>query len=111
MTIWNPLSIIQAFLPFEERRAGRRMARRWTKAATFDRQLPEDLIRLGGILTGQPAQIVDGWPAPDLPDAQVLAYQAGRRDMALQLLALMSLTPTQLNTLVKEPDHVSHDDD
>jgi hypothetical protein len=111
MTVWHPLSLIQAFLPFQERRAGARMVRRWTNIARDDSRLAEDLIRLGGILTGQPAQIVDGFPAPDLPDAQLLAYQAGRRDMALQLLALMSLTPHQLNTLVKEPDYAEPYDD
>lgn len=102
--IWHPLSLIQAFLPFEARRQGTRMARRWGKAATAEPRLAEDLIRLGGVLAGQPAMIEDGFPVPDLPDPQRLAYQAGRRDLALQLLALMNLTPYQLNAMAKEPD-------
>lgn len=105
MRIWHPLSLIQAFLPFEARREGLRLARRWGKAARDDSRLAEDLIRLGGVLAGQPARLQDGWPTPDLPDTQMLAYQAGRRDLALQLLALMNLTPTELNTLAKEPDY------
>ena len=112
MTVWHPLSLIQAFLPFQARREGVRMARRWGKAARDESRLAEDLIRLGGVLAGQPAMLEDGIPTPALPDAQALAYQAGRRDLALQLLALMNLTPTQLNTLAKEPDYGPiHDDD
>ena len=109
--IWHPLSLIQAFVPFEARRQGLRMAKRWGRAATAEPRLAEDLIRLGGILAGQPAVVVDGFPAPDLPDAQLLAYQAGRRDMALHLLALMNLTPTQLNAMAKEPDYGPELDD
>lgn len=104
MTLWHPLSLIQAFLPYEARRLGARMAKRWGRAAREEPRLAEDVIRMGGILGGQPAVLADGFPAPDLPDTQLLAYQAGRRDLALQILALMNLTPTQLNTLVKEPD-------
>lgn len=111
MTIWNRLSLIQAFLPFSARNEAVRMARRWTGAAKNDSHLAEDLIRLGGVLAGQPATLQDGWPSPDLPDPQRLAYEAGRRDMALQLLALMSLTPLQLNTLLKEPDYEPRHDD
>lgn len=87
------------------------MVKRWTKAARDEPRLSEDVIRMGGILNGQPAVLDNGFPTPDLPDTQLLAYQAGRRDMALQLLALMSLTPYQLNTLVKEPDHGPEYDD
>lgn len=111
MTVWHPLTTIVAFLPFAAKREAMGLARRWGKAAKADPRLAEDLIRLGGVLTGQPARLEDGFPTPALPDAQALAYQAGRRDMALQLLALMSLTPYQLNDLMKEPDYdVSHDD-
>lgn len=111
MTIWSPLTTLAAFLPFGAKREAMRLARRWGKAAKDEPRLPEDLIRLGGVLNGQPALLDNGFPTPALPDAQTLAYQAGRRDMALQLLALMSLTPYQLNDLMKEPDYdVSHDD-
>lgn len=111
MTIWSPLSHLAAMLPGAARREAVRMARRWTFAAKTDGRLPEDLIRLGNVLVGQPTTLQDGWPTAALPDPQRLAYEAGRRDMALQLLSLMSLTPLQLNTLLKEPDYdVSHDD-
>ena len=111
MTVWHPLTTIAAFLPFGAKREAMSLAKRWGKAVKDDPRLAEDLIRLGGVLNGQPAQLQDGYPTPALPDAQLLAYQAGRRDMALQLLALTSLTPYQLNDLMKEPDYdVSHDD-
>ncbi len=111
MTVWHPLTTIAALLPFQAKREALNLARRWGKAAKADPRLAEDLIRLGGILAGQPAVLEDGRPTPALPDAQLLAYQAGRRDMALQLLALMNLSPYQLNDLMKEPDYdVSLDD-
>ena len=105
MTIWNRLSIIHAFLPFEARREGLQMAKRWGRAAREDPRLGEDLIRLGGIMTGAPTVLRDGWPTPNLPDPQQRDYQNGRREMALQLLALMNLTPTDLNKLAQEPDY------
>jgi hypothetical protein len=105
VTLWTPLTTLAACIPGHARREAAKMARRWTHAAKADSRLPEDLIRLGNVLAGQPAVIENGWPAPNLPDPQRLAYEAGRRDMALQLLALMSLTPYQLTALVKEPDY------
>ena len=111
MTIWTPLTILAAAFPFGARRAVIRMSRRWTSAAKADSRLVEDLIAMGGVLAGQPATVTDGWPVPSLPDPQRLAYEAGRRDLALQLLALMSLSPLQLNELAKEPDYGRHDHD
>lgn len=112
MTIWDRLSIIRGFVPFAARAVALRQARRWSLAAREDSRLAVDLIVLGGIMTAQPATLQDGWPSPALPDPQRLAYEAGRRDLALQLLSLMSLTPTELNTLAKEPDYAppAHDD-
>ena len=111
MTIWDRLSVIRGFVPFAARAAALRQSRRWTKAAQGDPRLAEDLIVLGGIMVTQPVTLQDGWPSPALPDPQRLAYEAGRRDLALQLLSLMSLTPHELNTLAKEPDYEPHPDD
>lgn len=111
MTIWNRLSVLQGFVPFSQRALARRRVRRWTDAAKSDSRLAIDLITLGGIMAAQPAALQDGWPSPALPDPQALAYQAGRRDLALQLLALMSLTPLELNALATEPDYGPSDDD
>lgn len=109
MSIWNRLSILAAFVPFAARSIAIRRARRWTEAARRDSRLAEDLIILGGVMHAQPAIIDQGYPAPALPDPNLLAYQAGRRDLALQLLSLMSLTPHELNTLAQEPDYAPSD--
>lgn len=111
MTIWNRLSVLQGFVPFSQRAQARRRVRRWTGAAQADSRLAIDVITLGGVMAAQPATLQGGWPTPDLPDPQRLAYQAGRRDLALQLLALMSLTPLELNELAKEPDYGPQYDD
>ncbi len=112
MTIWNRLSVLQGFVPFSERSLAIRRARRWSEASKRDNRLAEDVIILGGVMTTQPAILDNGFPSASLPDPQLLAYQAGRRDLALQLLALMNLTPNELNTLAKEPDYgqSAHDD-
>lgn len=109
--IWNRLTTLAAIIPGNARREAVRKARRWTKAALAEPKLREDLIVLGGLLAGQPAILENGWPTPALPDPQQRDYLNGRRDMAQQLLALMSLTPYELNALMQEPDYATHDDD
>lgn len=76
------------------------MARRWSNARRRDPELVADLIRLGGILSAQPMQDGEIYPL----DPHRLAYEAGRRDMAVQLAALMSLTITELNALMEDDD-------
>lgn len=105
MSIWHPLSILQAIFPAGAKAELATKARRWRLAAEREPDLVVDLIDLGGVLTGQPARVIDGWPTPALPDAQALAYAAGRRDMALQILALMNLTPSQTQALMKEAQY------
>lgn len=105
MSLWNPVSILQGLFPFSQKQDMARKSRRWRNAATVDPALAVDLIQLGGVLAGQPARLVDGWPTPALPDPQARDYAAGRRDMALQLLALMNLTPSKLQALMKEADY------
>ncbi|MDZ7919978.1 hypothetical protein [Rhodoferax sp.] len=106
--IWHPLTILQAIFPSEARRELARVADRWRKAANTTPALAEDLIRLGEVIAPQPARLNEGYPTPALPDAIQLAYAAGRRDMALQLLALMNLTASQTHALMKEQ---SYDDE
>jgi hypothetical protein len=109
--LWRPLTVLAAFFPADAKRVVAARARRWSKVAREDSRLVEDLIDMGGILTGQPAMLENGWPTPALPDAKDRDYQLGRRDMALQLLALMNLTPTQLHSLVKEDAYGPDDHD
>lgn len=103
--IWHPVTLLQAIFPFGERLEMARKSRRWRAAVQADSNLAVDLIQLGGVLTGQPARLSDGWPTPALPDPATLAYAAGRRDMALQLLALANLSPFKLQSLMKEADY------
>jgi hypothetical protein len=104
--IWHPLTILQGIFPYAKRRAAAAMARRWQGAVAADPRLAQDVIELGDVLTAQPARLTEGYPTPALPDATTLAYAAGRRDMALQLLALMNLPRTHIHNLMKD-----HDDD
>ena len=76
-------------------------ARRWSRAYRAGPDLAIDIIQLGGILTAQPMQ-----PNGDIDarDHGRLAYEAGRRDFAVQLLSLMNLSPFDLNTLMENDD-------
>lgn len=108
MNIWNRLSLLRGLAntprvakaealnqdPVSEVE----MARRWSRARQGNPELLGDLIRLGGIMATQPMQ--DGEVLR--LDAQRLAYEAGRRDFALQLTALMALSPTELNDLMED---------
>lgn len=76
------------------------MARRWSRARQANPELVGDLIRLGGIMSAQPMQAGEVLPL----DPNRLAYEAGRRDLALQLSALMALTPFELNDLMENQD-------
>jgi hypothetical protein len=102
--IWDRLSVIASVFPHSARNEAVRMARRWGAAGAAEARLAEDLIRLGGVLTLQPVTLTDGFPETEPVPVEQLAYQAGRRDLALQLLALMGLTPFELNKLMKEDD-------
>jgi len=75
--------------------------RRWAKAATRDRELMGDVLRLGGLLTTQP---MNGGELSAPLDPLRLAYEAGRRDMALQLATMMSLSLPELATMLETND-------
>lgn len=96
--IWDKLTFLQAIFP--TRAAASEVSRRWHRARRDQPQLALDLIRLGGILTAQPLD--QGELVP--PDPIKLAYEAGRRDLALQLLAMTNLSMHELNTLMEDND-------
>lgn len=100
--IWSRIDVIRAMFP--ARKAALQVARRWAKARAAAPGIGEDLIRLGGVMVLQPVQVVDGLPEVETPDPLRLAYEAGRRDFALQLLALTGLTIEELNTLSEDED-------
>lgn len=82
-------------------RAAATVARRWRRAFQDDPELACDLIRSGGLLVGQPVEMVEGWPQPAAMDPYRLAYEAGRRDLALQLLAQGGISYDELNQLME----------
>jgi hypothetical protein len=93
--IWNIPSVFQTVFPSKAMQAARLASRRWRKAFADEPELRADLIRLGGVLTMNPPQGVT---------AAQLAYEAGRRDFALQILALGGISPFDLNRMMEDPD-------
>lgn len=67
-------------------------ARRWVAARNAQPGIVADLIELGGVLRPVGAPL----------DPQRLAYEAGRRDLALELLALAQVDYDDLNRLTQE---------
>lgn len=96
--IWDRITILRVLLP--NRAQAHEVARRWRSAAQRHPGLTEDLIRLGGVLVLQPFENGE----PDVKDTARLAYEAGRRDMALQLLAMMTLSTSKMSDLMENND-------
>lgn len=96
--IWSKFDFLRALFPRPE--VASRVSRRWMKARAADPDLAADLIVLGGVLVAQPADAEGVAPI----DPHRLAYEAGRRDLALQLLAMMSLTPYELSAMLERND-------
>jgi hypothetical protein len=94
--IWDRLSILGTMFPTKA--AAMEVARRWRKAARDYPMLQQDVIRLGGVLILQPVE--DLQPAP--LDPLRLAYEAGRRDFAMQLLALMGASIEDMNRMMED---------
>lgn len=93
--IFDRLSVLRSLFP--ARQPAKDISRRWMGAALANPALVQDLIRMGGLLAMQPVE--NGELAPI--DPQRLAYEAGRRDLAMQLLAMMTLNPATFTTLLE----------
>ncbi|MDF2143205.1 hypothetical protein [Paenirhodobacter sp. CAU 1674] len=89
---------------FASRKAAQPIARRWRAAAAERPQLRDDVVAMAGILTTQPVNVSHGVPEVETPDPYRLAYEAGRRDLGLQLLSLMNLSIFELNSLMEDDD-------
>ena len=96
--IWDKIPFLRALFP--QRGAAGEVSKRWFDARTRDPELAADLIRLGGVLTAQPV----GPSGPEPVEPAILAYEAGRRDLALSLLAMMNLTVFELNQFMEDAD-------
>jgi len=98
--MFNRLGILHFAFPGGARAQIRAMlSLRWSAAARRDPDLVTDLIALGGVFNQ--AALMDGLPDTDT-DPQRLAYQAGRRDLALELIALAGCTTEQINKMLME---------
>ena len=102
--IWSRIGIMAGVFAFSQRRELADIARRWAKAVGSQPELRADLIRMGGILSMEPRQIIGGIPEIETIDPLKQAYTAGRRDFALQLLALSGLTHDDMNLLMERDD-------
>jgi hypothetical protein len=80
------------------------VALRWTRAFRAEPELAADLVRIGGVASTIPARFVEGVEQPDPIDPLRLAYEAGRRDLALKLLAAGNIGQYQLNQLLEPHD-------
>lgn len=74
---------------------------RWADAFKIEPDLAVDLIKLGHVLSTEPVQMLEGVSQPVPMDPYRLAYEAGRRDFALTLLALGKLSDHDLNKLME----------
>jgi hypothetical protein len=94
--LWNPLAIMETIGLFASKAGAGEVAQRWNRAERRDGELMADVMNLGGVLAMTTREGV--------PPDQVLAYDAGRRDFALQLLAMGKLSIYDLNQLLGDDD-------
>ena len=102
MRIFDRSSVLRTTAPARE--VAIESATRWGRARDASPGIVEDLVRLGGILAMQPASYADGVALPDPIDPGRLAYEAGRRDLAVQLLTLAGIDSYDLMNLMENKD-------
>ena len=73
------------------KKAARIRATRWAMASERDPALAADVINMGRVLTLAPVDQADRLAANDIQ----LAYEQGRRDLAIELLAMMSINQAE----------------
>lgn len=104
MSIFDRMRTLQALFGAARKDEAASMGRRWRRAVTDEARLLDDVIREGGLLDFHPRVLQDGVATPDVFDPHHLAYAQGRRDMALQLAALMNLTAHDLSQMMRTRD-------
>jgi hypothetical protein len=100
--IFDRWSVFRALFPGA--RDAARVARRWQAARVTEPKLLADVLALGQVLALQPRLGGPDGTAPAPIDPQRLAYEAGRRDMALELAALMGVSNHELATMMELND-------
>lgn len=98
-TAWDRLQTI-----FTRRSEARQMAKRWRRAAQADPQLRQDVLALGGVLSMQAYDRVNGVPELAPIDPYRLAFEAGKRELSMQLAALMDISLYDLKTMETEDE-------
>ncbi|HMO70096.1 MAG TPA: hypothetical protein PKC84_00345 [Paracoccaceae bacterium] len=98
--IWHRIGVLRSL--FQARSPAPPGARRRGAGRAAVPEIAEGPIPLGGVMTLQPVRIEAGLPEVAPIDPLRLAYEAGRRDLALQLLALMRLGVPELNSLSED---------
>lgn len=94
--VWDRLATVFSIGLFSDHKGAGELSRRWNRESRRDPALMADLINMGGVL-----QLTD---TAAFDPNQRLAYEAGRRDLALQLLAMAKLDHTELNNLLGDDD-------
>lgn len=93
------LSVLRAMFP--ARRAAAEMAARWSAAGQRDPRLTEDLVELGGVLSAQPDTFENGIAVGPI-DPIRMAKLEGRRELAVELMTMMGVTPHDLQELSED---------
>ncbi len=103
---FDRIAVLQQMFSGAARMFAAPVAGRWRKAARIEPELMRDVIGMGFVLAMQPR--IDGLPQID--SAQ-LAYDAGRRDLALEILALMGAGTDEILKLMENEHAYRIDDD
>lgn len=99
--ILDRLTILKRLFP--SARAAQDVAGRWQRAATVEPELVRDIIRMGGILAQRTRTFdADGVEVLSPIDPYRLAEENGRREFALELLAMMQIDPYRLSQLTED---------
>lgn len=96
----NPIDMMRSVFGVNDG-AMLQVARRWKRAFIDQPKLAEDIIRQGGIALAQPVEMKDGYPQLPPIDPYRLAYEAGKRDLALLLLSQGGVDIYDLNNLTE----------
>lgn len=98
--IWNPLTLLMGAA--QSPAHANQLAARWQRAANEDRRLVEDVIAMGRIMETPPVELRDGVALRAPVDPNQLLIEQGRREMALEILALMNVDRANLAQMMRD---------
>jgi hypothetical protein len=100
--MFNPFAIVASFLPGP--REAQTVSLRWQRAVQAEPMIIADIIMLGRVLAKQPAEFRDGVEVPTPIDPSRVLIDAGRRELALELLALCKIDQATLAKMIGEQE-------